>query len=99
MLIQPFGLARLEPRSVAIVGASADPKKISGMMVDFLRKSGFAGRVYPINPRYETIHDWRCYPSVEALPETVDVVVVAVPVAIAFEALEQAARAGCRSSC
>ncbi|MBK8738395.1 MAG: CoA-binding protein [Betaproteobacteria bacterium] len=88
-------LARLlEPRSVALVGASADPKKISGMMVEFLRKSGFAGRVYPINPRYEAINDWPCYASVDALPETVDVVVVAVPVAIAFEALEQAARRG-----
>lgn len=84
----------LRPQSVALVGASADPKKISGMMVEFLRKSGFAGRVYPINPRYETILDWPCYASVDALPETVDVVVVAVPVAIAFEALEQAARRG-----
>lgn len=84
----------LEPRSVAIVGASADPKKISGMMVDFLHRSGFSGRVYPINPRYESIHQWPCYPSVAALPETVDVVVVAVPVAIAFESLEQAARRG-----
>lgn len=90
-----MNLARLlEPQSVALVGASADPKKISGMMVEFLRKSGFAGRVYPVNPRYETINDWPCFPSVDALPETVDVVVVAVPVAIAFEALEQAARRG-----
>jgi acyl-CoA synthetase (NDP forming) len=64
------------------------------MMVDFLRRSGFAGRVYPVNPRYEAVGDWKCYPSVEALPETVDVVVVAVPVAHAFDALEQAARRG-----
>jgi acyl-CoA synthetase (NDP forming) len=64
------------------------------MMVDFLRRSGFAGRIYPVNPRYEVIGDWKCYPSVQALPETVDVVVVAVPVAHAFDALEQAARRG-----
>lgn len=84
----------LRPRSVALVGASADPKKISGMMVDFLRRSGYAGNVYPINPRYEAIGDWRCYPSVAALPETVDLVVVAVPASIAFEALDQAAERG-----
>ena len=84
----------LEPRSVALVGASADPKKISGMMVEFLRKSRYPGRVYAVNPRYDAINDWKCYPTVDALPETVDVLVVAVPVAIAFEALEQAARRG-----
>jgi acetate---CoA ligase (ADP-forming) len=84
----------LTPRSVALVGASADPRKISGMMVDFLGRAGYAGRVYPVNPRYEAIRDWRCYPSVDAIPETPDVVVVAVPVAIAFESLEQAAARG-----
>lgn len=80
-----------DPQSVAIVGASADPKKISGMIADFLSKSGFPGRIYAVNPRYDHIGEWACYPSVEALPETVDVLVVVVPVAAAFDAIEQAA--------
>jgi acyl-CoA synthetase (NDP forming) len=84
----------LEPAAVALVGASADPKKISGMMVEFLRRSSYTGRVYAINPRYDRIGDWQCHSSVDALPEVPDVVVVAVPVAFAFEAIEQAARRG-----
>jgi acyl-CoA synthetase (NDP forming) len=84
----------LEARSVAIVGASAEPKKISGMIVDFLLKSGYAGRIYPINPRYDKIRDMTCYPSVDALPDTVDLLVCVVPVAVAFESIEAAARRG-----
>ena len=86
--------ALLEPRSVAIIGASAEPKKISGMIVEFLLKSGYAGRIFPINPRYDNIRDLRCYPSVDALPESVDLVVCVVPVAVAFEGIEAAARRG-----
>jgi acyl-CoA synthetase (NDP forming) len=84
----------LEPSSVAIVGASAEPKKISGMLIDFLRRSGFAGRIYPINPRYQAIHELACYPSVDALPETVDLIVCVVPVAVAFESIVAAAKRG-----
>lgn len=84
----------LRPQSVAIVGASAEPRKISGMIVDFLTRSGYAGRVYPINPRYDEIGALRCYRNVDALPETVDLVVCVVPVAVAFDAVEAAARRG-----
>jgi acetate---CoA ligase (ADP-forming) len=86
----------LNPQSVAIVGASAEPAKLSGMIVGFLRRSGFEGRVYPVNPRYPEVGGWRCYPSAEDLPEVVDVMVVAVPVAAALPALEAAGRRGVR---
>jgi acyl-CoA synthetase (NDP forming) len=82
------------PQSVGLVGASADAGKLSGMIVTFLQRSGFAGRVYPINPRYQEIGGWRCYASVEALPETVDVLVVAVPAAVALQVLDAAGRRG-----
>jgi acyl-CoA synthetase (NDP forming) len=84
----------LEPRSVALVGASAEPGKLSGMIVGFLAASGYTGRVYAVNPRYERIGSLACYASVEALPETVDLVVCVVPVAAAFAAIEAAARRG-----
>src|SRR5208283_4456359 len=82
------------PSAVGIVGASADATKISGMMVEFLRRSGFAGRVYPVNPRYEEICGWRCYKTVEDLPEVVDILVVVVPVAAALQVLDSAGRRG-----
>src|SRR5687767_1804674 len=62
------------------------------MIVGFLVKSGYAGRVYPVNPRYEKIGELACFPSIDALPETVDLVVCVVPVAVAFDAIEAAAR-------
>jgi acyl-CoA synthetase (NDP forming) len=84
----------LEPRSVAIVGASVEPKKLSGMIMAFLRASGYAGRIYPVNPRYDRIDTLPCYASVDAVPETVDLLVCAVPVAAAFAAVEAAAHRG-----
>ena len=48
-------------------------------MLKFLRKHGFSGAVYPVNPKYGEVQGLRCYPSLEAIPEPVDVAVVVVP--------------------
>ena len=56
------------PRSIAIVGASADEASIGGQPQRFLREHGYAGAVYPVNPRYTEIGDLPCYPSLESLP-------------------------------
>ena len=45
----------LQPRSVAVIGASADPTKTAGRPVAYLQKHGFAGEIYPVNPTVETI--------------------------------------------
>lgn len=55
------------PRSVAIIGASDDVTRISGRTMRYLRESRYAGVVYPVNPRRETVQSVRAYPSVEAL--------------------------------
>ena len=41
----------LQPRSVAVIGASADPAKTAGRPVSYLVKHGFAGAIYPVNPK------------------------------------------------
>ncbi|MBN3752039.1 acetate--CoA ligase family protein [Paraburkholderia sp. Tr-20389] len=66
----------MRPKSVAVIGASADVSKTSGRPVAYLKKHGFDGAVYPINPRYETIDGLTCYPDVAALPEAPDVGIV-----------------------
>jgi acyl-CoA synthetase (NDP forming) len=66
----------LRPRSVAIVGASADAAKLSGRPLAYLEKYGFRGDIYPVNPRAGTIGDHRCYPSIAALPQAPDVAIV-----------------------
>jgi acyl-CoA synthetase (NDP forming) len=66
----------LSPRSIAVVGVSSDATKTSGKPVYFLRKHGFKGHIYPVNPRSESIDGLRCFPSIEALPQAPDVGIV-----------------------
>lgn len=63
----------LKPRSVAVVGASADVNKTAGRPVSYLRKHGFAGAIYPVNPRVDSIDGLRCYPDIQSLPQVPDV--------------------------
>ena len=63
----------LRPRSVAIIGASADPAKTAGRPVGYLVKHGFTGAIYPVNPRVKSIDGLICYPDVASLPEAPDV--------------------------
>ncbi|MCP1336986.1 acetate--CoA ligase family protein [Futiania mangrovi] len=83
-----------QPRSVAIVGASDDPARISGRALRFLREAGFAGGLYPVNPRRETVQGLRAYPSVADIPEVPDVGLIAVPAAMALDAVRDCAAKG-----
>ncbi len=66
----------LKPRSVAVIGASADPAKTAGRPVSYLVKHGFAGAIYPVNPKIDRIGGIACYPDVASLPEVPDVGIV-----------------------
>lgn len=66
----------LKPRSVAVIGASADANKTAGRPVSYLRKHGFAGEIYPVNPRVDQIDGLRCYPDVASLPDVPEVGIV-----------------------
>ncbi|PDT88466.1 6-carboxyhexanoate--CoA ligase [Bradyrhizobium sp. Y36] len=66
----------IRPRSVAIIGASADPSKTSGRPVAYLRKHRFAGAIYPVNPKVAEIDGLTCYPDVASLPDVPDVGIV-----------------------
>ena len=66
----------VSPRSVAVIGASADPAKTAGRPVSYLRKHGFGGAIYPVNPKVESIDGLRCYPDIASLPEVPDVGIV-----------------------
>lgn len=66
----------LQPRSVAVIGASGDPAKTAGRPVSYLLKHGFAGTVYPVNPKLDRIGELTCYRDVASLPEVPDVGIV-----------------------
>jgi len=86
--------ALFSPRSVAVVGQSDDAGKTAGRPLKFLRQMGYAGRIYPINPRRETVLGERAWPSLTALPEPPDHVYVVAPTAAAVEAVEECGRLG-----
>lgn len=66
----------VRPRSIAVIGASADPSKTSGRPVSYLQKHGFAGEIYPVNPKVGDIGGLACYPDVASLPDVPDVGIV-----------------------
>ena len=65
--------ALLEPHSIAILGASVNPS-LGHMIIESLDDIGYAGEIYPVNPKYDEVLGHRCYASVEDLPEDVDLV-------------------------
>jgi acyl-CoA synthetase (NDP forming) len=84
----------LKPRSVAVIGASADPAKTAGRPVTYLKKHGFTGAIYPVNPRSDIIAGLRCYPDVASLPEVPDVGIVLLGPERAHEAVRDLAARG-----
>jgi acyl-CoA synthetase (NDP forming) len=59
----------IAPKSIAIVGASDNKKKIASVILTNLKKDGYQGKIYPVNPKYEMIDELKCYPSVKAIPK------------------------------
>ena len=92
---------RLDPllrsQSLAIVGASTRPGSVGHEAVRQLLHGGYEGRFYPVNPRYETVEGVACYPSLEALPEAPEHVVIAVPNPAVEETLKVAIDRGAKA--
>ena len=94
MKTPPMNLKPLmAPRSVAVVGASRKGGRATGAIRN-LQELGFAGAIYPINPKYETVLDLPCYPSVSAIEGPVDLVAIGIPSEQVMEVLTQAHRKG-----
>jgi acetate---CoA ligase (ADP-forming) len=85
----------LQPRSVAVVGASERPGSYADTVLRNLAAAGFEGEVWGVNPKRETVHGHPCVPGVAELPEAVDAVVVAIPAAGVAAVLGEAGKRGC----
>lgn len=73
--------AVFRPRSVAVIGASRNPRAVGHLIVRNLVRGGFAGPILPVNPNAQAIHGVLAYPSVAELPLAPDLAVVATPAA------------------
>jgi len=96
------GAARLaplvDPRSIAVYGASADLTRLGGMPVALLTERGFQGAIYPINPKYTEIAGLRCYPDIASTPTPADLIVIAVAAPEVVAVMRQAAARGIRAA-
>jgi acetyl coenzyme A synthetase (ADP forming)-like protein len=88
----------LSPRSVAVVGASREPGTIGHQIVRNLLDSGYTGEVFPVNPKAQDIEGLRCYPSLSALGQAVDLVVISVPARLVESVVEECAKTGARGA-
>jgi acetyltransferase len=77
----------LKPQSIAIVGASDKLDKVNGRPLKHLMDKGYAGRILPVNPKYEQIEGHDCYPTISDLPEIPDLTIIALPARFVADAL------------
>ncbi len=87
----------LEPRSIAVIGASRNRNTISGKIFYNLINYGFAGPVYPVNPSANVVQSVPAYPSVEAIPDEVELAFVVVPARFVPAVAQQCARKGVKA--
>jgi acyl-CoA synthetase (NDP forming) len=88
----------LNPRSIAVVGASADLSKTTGRPVLYLQKHGYRGAIYPVNPRANAIAGLTCYPDVASLPATPDVGLVLLGPERAHQAVRELSARGAKAA-
>ena len=68
-----------KPRSIGILGASADLNKVSGRPLAYMLRFAYPGKIYPINPKYEEIAGVRCYPNLSEVPADIDILMAIIP--------------------
>jgi acetyl coenzyme A synthetase (ADP forming)-like protein len=84
----------MNPRAVAVIGASAEDGKIGNSVMKNLINGGFAGEIYPINPKADEILGRTAYPSIKDVPGEVDVAVFAIPAKFVASALDECGAKG-----
>lgn len=82
------------PRSIAVVGASRRRDSIGYALLHNLVANEFAGAIYPVNPLAKAIHSLRCYPTIGAIPDPVDLAVIVVPKEAALGAVDECLKHG-----
>ena len=86
------------PESVAVVGASVDPKKTGHVMLNNLLSYGYKGKIYPINPGAEEILGVKSYKSILEIPGEVDLVIFTIPAKGIVDTMEECGNKGVKAA-
>lgn len=85
-------------RSIAIVGASNNTKKLGYIILKNIIDGGYEGKIYPINLKEDTILGIKCYPSISDIPENIDLAVIVVPASIVKNIMIEAGEKGAKGA-
>ena len=85
------------PQSIAIVGASRQKSKVGHEILTSIVDGGYKGKIFPVNPKADTIEQLRCYPDLESIGEVAELVIIAVPAKIVPAVMQECAKVGVRS--
>src|SRR3990172_6661394 len=86
------------PQSVAVIGASTAPEKLGYQIFKNILDAGFPGTVHPINPKATEILGRRCYPSIEAIPDQVDLATIIIPAPFVADTIRQCSKRGVKGA-
>jgi len=86
------------PESIAVIGASKDPRKVGYAVLNNLIRFNYRGRLYPVNPSSPEILGVKAYPKVSDIGEKIDLAVIVIPAKFVPEALIDCAKAGAGSA-
>src|SRR5690606_13264786 len=89
--------AFFQPRNIAVIGASGDLGKMASRPLTYLRKHGFKGGIYPVNPKYEELGGFKCVGEIEALPADIDLALISLPAAMIPDTVQRCAAKGVRA--
>ncbi len=87
-----------EPESIAIIGASETPNSIGITLVRNMLDSGYKGKLFFVNPRHETVFGQKTYPSVDTIPQRLDIAVICTQADSVPDIVDACGRAGCRNA-
>ena len=82
------------PKSIAMIGASGTPVKWGFIVLLNILKEGFKGSIYPVNPKLKTILGVTCYPSLDAIPDPVDLAIITTPAPTVSALIDECGRKG-----
>lgn len=86
------------PQTVAVIGAKDDPGSVGSTIMHNMISGGFKGRLYPVNPKRQTVWGIKCYPTIGAVPEQVDLAIIVTPAVTVPKLTADCVQAGVRSA-
>jgi acetyl coenzyme A synthetase (ADP forming)-like protein len=85
------------PKSVAIVGASREKGKVGYEILKSMLDAGYAGKIFPVNPKAEAIEGLKCYPDLQSIGQAPDLIVIVVPARVVAAVMQQCAKIGTKA--